>query len=119
MRSAIRELPPPGFMERPPISQMEAPKGFMVISSSQALMEYAKPLMEKNAESLDELNQRMELASSLWNLDLLGRFIEQEKPPFGCRFYPRCTRRIDRCFQEEPELAPISEGHEAACFRCG
>jgi len=51
--------------------------------------------------------------------DLLGRFIEQERPPFGCRFYPRCTRRIDRCFHEEPELAPISEGHEAACFRSG
>ena len=41
--------PPPRFMERPPISQMEAPKGFIAISSSQALMEYAKPLMEINA----------------------------------------------------------------------
>jgi peptide/nickel transport system ATP-binding protein len=51
--------------------------------------------------------------------DLLGKFIEQERPPFGCRFYPRCTRRIDRCFHDEPELAPISKGHEAACFRCG
>jgi hypothetical protein len=56
------------IFERPPISHMEPPKGFIAISSSQALMEYAKPLMEKNAESLDELNRRMELASSLWNL---------------------------------------------------
>jgi hypothetical protein len=60
--------PPPGFMARPPISQMVAPKGFMAVSSSQALMEYAKPLMETDAENLDELNRRMELASSLWNL---------------------------------------------------
>jgi len=51
--------------------------------------------------------------------DLLGRFIEEERPPFGCRFYPRCTRHIDRCSREEPELTPISEGHEAACFRSG
>lgn len=56
------------IFERPPISRMEPPKGFIAVSSSQALMEYAKPLMEKNAESLDELNRRMELASSLWNL---------------------------------------------------
>ena len=56
------------IFERPPISHMEPPKGFIAISSSQALMEYAKPLMEKNAESLEELNRRMELASSLWNL---------------------------------------------------
>jgi len=61
-------MPPPRFMERPPISRMEAPKGFITVSSSQAMMEYAKPLMETNAENLGELNRRMELASSLWNL---------------------------------------------------
>jgi hypothetical protein len=61
-------MPPPRFMERPPISQMQAPRGFIAVSSSQAIMEFAKPLMETNAENLDELNRRMELASSLWNL---------------------------------------------------
>jgi hypothetical protein len=71
--------PPPRFMERSPISQMEAPKGFMAISSSQALMEYAKPLMEKNAERLDELNRRMELASSLWNLAISRQKNEQQE----------------------------------------
>lgn len=58
----------PRVMERPGISQMEAPKGFIVVSFSHALMEYAKPLMEGNAEGRDALNRRMELASSLWNL---------------------------------------------------
>jgi len=71
--------PPPGFMERAPISQMEVPKGFMAISSSQALIEYAKPLMEKNAESLDELNQRMELGSFLWNLAISQQKNEQQE----------------------------------------
>jgi len=71
--------PPPGFIERPPISQMEAPRGFMAVSSSQALIEYAKPLMEKNAESLDELNRRMELASSLWNLAISSQKNEQQE----------------------------------------
>lgn len=60
--------PPLQFFERPPITEMEAPKGFITVSGSQAMMEYAKPLMEKNAASIDELNRKMELASSLWNL---------------------------------------------------
>jgi hypothetical protein len=58
----------PRFVERPPIIEMEAPKGFIAISNSQAIMEYAKPLMEANSADLDELNRKMELASSLWNL---------------------------------------------------
>lgn len=58
----------PRVIERPAISQMEAPKGFIAVSSSQALMEYAKPLMEEGTQGLDALNRRMELATSLWNL---------------------------------------------------
>lgn len=58
----------PRFIERPPIIEMEAPKGFIAISNSQAIMEYAKPLMEANSVDLDELNRKIELASSLWNL---------------------------------------------------
>jgi len=58
----------PRFIERPPIIEMEAPKGFIAISNSQAIMEYAKPLMEANSADLDELNRKIELASSLWNL---------------------------------------------------
>jgi hypothetical protein len=71
--------PSPAFMVRPPISQIEAPKGFMVVSSSQALMEYAKPLMETDAENLDELNRRMELVSSLWNLAVSQQKGEQQE----------------------------------------
>jgi hypothetical protein len=75
----VRLVKPPIIMERPPISQMEAPKGFMAISSSQALMEYAKPLMETDAENLDQLNRRMELASSLWNLAVSRQKHEQQE----------------------------------------
>jgi len=58
----------PRFIKRPTIAEMEAPKGFIAISNSQAIMEYAKPLMETNSADIDELNRKMELASSLWNL---------------------------------------------------
>jgi len=64
----VKIAPKSQMMERPPISQMEAPQGFMAVSSSQALMQYAQPLMEEETASLDELNRRMEVVSSLWNL---------------------------------------------------
>ena len=35
--------------------------------------------------------------------------------PKGCRFYPRCERRLARC-EEEPPLKEISEGHFVNCW---
>jgi oligopeptide/dipeptide ABC transporter ATP-binding protein len=49
--------------------------------------------------------------------DLLGRFIEEKRPEFGCRFYPRCRRRTEVCSKEEPELVEVEDGHEVTCFR--
>ncbi len=35
----------------------------------------------------------------------------------GCRFYPRCPRRMGRCLDAQPTLYHIEGGnHEAACF---
>ena len=35
----------------------------------------------------------------------------------GCRFYPRCPMRMDRCLEEQPPLYEIDGmGHEAACY---
>ncbi len=35
----------------------------------------------------------------------------------GCRFYPRCDQRMDRCLQSIPPLYRVGpKGHEAACF---
>jgi oligopeptide transport system ATP-binding protein len=36
--------------------------------------------------------------------------------PDGCSFYPRCTYRIDKCREEYPPLALVSENHYAACW---
>ena len=36
--------------------------------------------------------------------------------PEGCAFYPRCTFRIDKCREEFPPLALVSENHYAACW---
>jgi oligopeptide/dipeptide ABC transporter ATP-binding protein len=37
--------------------------------------------------------------------------------PSGCSFHPRCRYVFDRCRVERPELIPIFEKHEAACWR--
>ncbi len=34
----------------------------------------------------------------------------------GCRFYPRCAHRMDRCLTEKPPLYTMSEDHYAACY---
>ena len=37
--------------------------------------------------------------------------------PGGCVFFGRCARRLDRCGEAMPALAPVRhEGHTAACF---
>jgi peptide/nickel transport system ATP-binding protein len=37
-------------------------------------------------------------------------------PPSGCRFHPRCSYRMKRCPEEEPQLKEQSSGHFAACW---
>jgi len=37
--------------------------------------------------------------------------------PKGCKFYPRCKFRIDRCTEKEPELKDISGGQASMCIR--
>ena len=35
----------------------------------------------------------------------------------GCRYYPRCPHRMDRCLEEQPPLFKMDKPmHEAACF---
>lgn len=59
----------PTIVERKPLSEMEAPKGFRTISTSQAVMEYAKPLIERT-ESEEDLKGAYQAATVLWNYSL-------------------------------------------------
>jgi oligopeptide transport system ATP-binding protein len=48
---------------------------------------------------------------------LVGEPFSPIDPPAVCRFAPRCFRRIQRCTEEEPQLAPgPSPTHPVACF---
>ncbi|MFV8828101.1 ABC transporter ATP-binding protein [Alkalihalobacterium sp. APHAB7] len=34
----------------------------------------------------------------------------------GCRFAPRCESSFSRCYEEDPELLSLREGHQCRCF---
>lgn len=46
---------------------------------------------------------------------LTGEIPSPIHPPAGCRFHPRCPRRMDQCNQVEPQLHEHGQGHIVAC----
>jgi hypothetical protein len=55
-------------MHRPALSDIKAPEGFRALSMSQAIMEYTKPLLQyAKGDSLEGLNEVMQLAMPMWN----------------------------------------------------
>jgi len=50
------------------------------------------------------------------NLNLPSEEEMRNSPKSGCRFYPRCGSRMDRCLQGIPPLFPIENQHQASCF---
>jgi oligopeptide/dipeptide ABC transporter ATP-binding protein len=47
--------------------------------------------------------------------------VEDASPPpsGGCRYYPRCPIRVERCVTEDPALRAVAGPHEAACHLAG
>ncbi|CRI33199.1 Oligopeptide transport ATP-binding protein OppD [Chlamydia pneumoniae] len=36
--------------------------------------------------------------------------------PSGCRYHPRCSKILNRCSAEAPEIYPVREGHKVRCW---
>ena len=53
-----------------------------------------------------------------WDTDIVLPDDEQlrAKVDSGCRFYPRCPQRMDRCLEKQPPLYQIAPDHLAACY---
>ena len=52
----------------PPMAEVDAPPGFRAVSMSQAVMEYSKSIFDLNdSESIDDMNQALQLTSLIWN----------------------------------------------------
>ena len=48
---------------------------------------------------------------------LTGDVPSPVNPPSGCHFHPRCSRMIDTCKEQEPELRNLGGEHWVACHR--
>jgi len=47
---------------------------------------------------------------------LMGDPPNPVNPPPGCRFHPRCAKAESVCSSVRPKLAPVADGHDAACL---
>jgi len=56
------------FMDMPLLGDIQAPSGFRVVSSSQAMMEYASPILESSeSQDFNDLNEKLQIAMMCWN----------------------------------------------------
>jgi peptide/nickel transport system ATP-binding protein len=47
---------------------------------------------------------------------IAGRIPDYANPPPGCRFAPRCSRRMDICDRQKPAHEACGENHLVSCF---
>ncbi len=47
---------------------------------------------------------------------LTGEVPSPINPPSGCRFHPRCPKRMDVCDKSEPSYIQVKPGHYVACY---
>ncbi len=48
-----------------------------------------------------------------------GRLPNYQNPPKGCRFAPRCSQAMPKCYEEKPEAVDVGNRHQVACFLYG
>ncbi|MBW1962939.1 MAG: ABC transporter ATP-binding protein [Deltaproteobacteria bacterium] len=72
----------------------------------QPLHPYAKGLVKSSfsGEEIDELHYIPGTVPDLIHMEP------------GCSFAPRCSRKIDICRKENPDMAELSRGHRVRCF---
>jgi hypothetical protein len=60
------------LINRSPLSDIQAPDGFIPISITQAILEYAKPFMEiSKADDIKDKNEVFQIVQSCWNYTIL------------------------------------------------
>lgn len=56
------------------------------------------------------------LAGGGFSKGIRGSIPSYLNPPSGCRFHPRCSKRMQICVEERPSFVKVSEDHGVACF---
>jgi hypothetical protein len=74
--------PDVGFMDMPSLGDIQAPSGFRVVSYSQAMMEYAAPVLDvSESQDMKGLNDRMQIAMLCWNHSIAGELLPGPRTP--------------------------------------
>jgi peptide/nickel transport system ATP-binding protein len=68
---------------------------------------YTKGLLN----SIPKLRQKTERLESI-----PGNVPIPANMPTGCKFAPRCSQAMDICWEQDPDLMQIAEGHQCRCF---
>lgn len=80
-KTRLRVAPRPSqpdveFTEVPLFSELTPPSGFRVVSYSQAMMEYAGPILEASeSQDIKDLNEKMQIAMTIWNYAIPGDLV--------------------------------------------
>lgn len=70
---------------------------------------YTSALLNANPEANPESRNRKK--------QILGGEVPSPlNPPPGCKFWPRCNRRMERCDKSTPDLVEVEPGHRIRCF---
>ena len=71
------------LISRPSFADMEAPDGYIPISITQAIMEYAKPLIElSESDDIKDQNNILQIVQALWNYTIM---LEDGKNNYGMK----------------------------------
>jgi oligopeptide/dipeptide ABC transporter ATP-binding protein len=75
---------------------------------------YRKPLHPYTAALLRSILSIDEFAEELVTIE--GSVPSLLSPPKGCKFHPRCSKRLEICNQKAPAVREVEENHYASCW---
>ena len=88
-----------------------------IVESSEVFTLFKDPLHPYTQALLGSVLSVNEYKEDL--VSIAGVVPDLRSPPTGCRFHPRCPRRLDVCAKESPSLSYLKEDHGVACWLYG
>jgi len=89
--------------------------GGRIVESAPARELYARPRHPYTRGLMDSI-PRLDADSSKRLMPITGQPPDLAALPPGCAFAPRCSRAVERCINERPQLEQVGEHHFKACF---
>lgn len=88
-----------------------------IVESARTEDLFSSPTHPYTKALLDSLPKLNEERTRLFSIE--GQPPSLRNLPPGCRFAPRCSRKMDICTKEYPIMSCIADGHTASCWLVG